>query len=298
MVEMDNGHGLESCEVPINQLKIAARSLSKGWADRLIEATSIIPSIQPKAPKLTPAQSKSSVKPAPSSSSIPKLFAKAGLLITLGPNNDNWHEDKGKLLNTVSRNGGIAVDDWCQLFNLEGKLSGGSRWILKKEEVTLLRDDVDRVFLLSDEFNRKPKYLMALALGIPCLSITWLHACDQAQEEKDWQPYLLPGGFCERLNARLSQLVDCDWGASPDHLEDIMGNPVPPKIFAGNTILCISPDFVPASKASRRNNTDLEKAYEASRMVPRIILCMGADCVEAVAEIAKASKALSERQLG
>ncbi len=29
-------------------------------------------------------------------------------------------------------------------------------------------------------------------------------------------------------------------------------------------------------------------------MVPRIILCMGADCVEAVAEIAKASKALHE----
>lgn len=70
-------------------------------------------------------------------------------------------------------------------------------------------------------------------------------------KEEDWQKYLLPAGLCESLDARVSQLVDLDWGNSSEHLREITGNKVPSKVFAGMRILCISPDYVPVPKARR-----------------------------------------------
>lgn len=126
--------------------------------------------------------------------------------------------------------------------------------------------------------------------------------------EKDWQPFILPAGYCDTLNARVTQLLDLNWGNSIEYLTEIMSNPVAPKIFAGKSVLCVAPEWVPvASKAVRRvggsslddircsdntflqNNSDNEKAKESARMVPRIILAMGAARVEAVPELKHAS---------
>ena len=70
-------------------------------------------------------------------------------------------------------------------------------------------------------------------------------------KEEDWQQYLLPAGLCESLDARVSQLVDLDWGNSSEHLREITENKVPSKVFAGMRILCVSPDYVPVPKARR-----------------------------------------------
>lgn len=61
----------------------------------------------------------------------------------------------------------------------------------------------------------------------------------------DWQPYLLPAGTSESLNARISQTVDLDWGNCKEFIEDIMDNQVPSKLFNGKTVLCLSPSFMP-----------------------------------------------------
>jgi hypothetical protein len=104
-------------------------------------------------------------------------------------------------------------------------------------------------------------------------------------------------------------MVDLDWGNCTDHLSDIMSNPVASKLFRNNSILCLGADFVPLTTKGKRvgpacysvqatridrtdfaqTTSDTEKAKEASRTVPRIILAMGAIRVEAVSEIKYAS---------
>ena len=49
----------------------------------------------------------------------------------------------------------------------------------------------------------------------------------------------------EILDARVSQYVDLDWGNSPAHLTDIMTYNVPPKVFRGKSLLCLSNDYLP-----------------------------------------------------
>ena len=68
----------------------------------------------------------------------------------------------------------------------------------------------------------------------------------------DWHAYLLPAGFSEHLNARVSQMVDMDWGNSIHYLTDVTANLVAPKVFADKSILCISPDFVPSKQKGKK----------------------------------------------
>jgi hypothetical protein len=63
--------------------------------------------------------------------------------------------------------------------------------------------------------------------------------------------YLLPAGTSEQLNARLSQIVDVDWGSSPDHIQEIMDNTAPLKLFNDLSILCVSPEFLPGKQGRR-----------------------------------------------
>lgn len=69
--------------------------------------------------------------------------------------------------------------------------------------------------------------------------------------ERDWQSYLLPAGTSERLDARITQMVDVNWGSCPENIHDIMGNRVPSRLFKDMDILLVSLDFVPM-KANRR----------------------------------------------
>lgn len=69
--------------------------------------------------------------------------------------------------------------------------------------------------------------------------------------EREWLSYLLHAGTSEILGARFTQMVDADWGDSPEHIRDVANNTVPSKLFADKNILCISPDFVQA-KANKR----------------------------------------------
>ena len=72
------------------------------------------------------------------------------------------------------------------------------------------------------------------------------------RKDLDWQPYLLPAGFSDHSNARVSQLVDLDWGNSKQHLTEITANLVPPKVFERRSILCISPQFVPCRQKGKK----------------------------------------------
>lgn len=57
--------------------------------------------------------------------------------------------------------------------------------------------------------------------------------------------------MCDKFEARVSQLVDLDWGNSTEHLGEIMKNPVASKLFEQKSVLCIGADFVPLPKAKK-----------------------------------------------
>jgi len=218
-----------------------------------------------------------------------KALNRTGLVVTLSPGNKNWEKIRENVMLAIKNNGGTVIEDWSCIFPMDGIHSNSNkRWVAVADDVQWVpKDGIQRVFLLADDANQKPKFLIALALGIPCLSFDWLHATVD-KGTKDWQPYLLPAGFCEPLDARVSQMVDLDWGNCTEHLGDIMSNRVASKLFRGNSILCLGADLVPLPKG-KRTTSDTEKAKEASRTVPRIILAMGAERVEAVSEIRFAS---------
>ncbi|KAF5373665.1 hypothetical protein D9758_000621 [Tetrapyrgos nigripes] len=149
---------------------------------------------------------------------------------------------------------GKLLSDWHDVIHLKGKKCT-QHWYIESKDVRWKGlEDIRRLYLVGDDTSQKAKFLFAIAIGVPCLSKEWLE--DEAQIH-EWNRYLLTQGYSDHLHARISQSVDLDWGNSVSHLEEIMDNPVPPKLFAGK--------FVSLTK---------------SVGIPHIILGMGARRVE------------------
>jgi hypothetical protein len=105
-----------------------------------------------------------------------------------------------------------------------------------------------------------------------------------------------------------SQRVNLGWGDKTQGLNDILVNPLASKLFWGKSVLCIGEDIFPILKrvstysrslvsklmSVEKNNSDSEKQKEPGRTVPRIVLAMGAELVEAVVDHRHASADLSE----
>ncbi|KAF7969897.1 hypothetical protein HWV62_25631 [Athelia sp. TMB] len=288
-VEVDDGDEIDVFNVDFRDFRIAGRTINKHWQDRGLDMDSIVPIIRPKSLKSTPSPSKASILSAASSKSRGKSLNKKGFVITMLASKEDEDPDEAreKITAVIKNNGGTIIDDWPSVVSMDGKHSNSNkRWVAVADDIRVkAKDGFNSVFLLANQPTTKPKYLIALALGIPCISLEWVQSMieQELNGPVDWQPYLLPAGCCQTLDLRVSQMVDCDWGNSSDQLKDIMDNPVASKIFAPLSVLCVGPDFVPAGKTKRANNK------ESSRAVPRIILAMGANRVEAVTEAKYAS---------
>ncbi|EKM55223.1 uncharacterized protein PHACADRAFT_184039 [Phanerochaete carnosa HHB-10118-sp] len=277
----DGGDGYKE-EVDTKDIMIPSRSVISKWADRTLTADQVVTLLRPKL-KQSPTPSKLS-EIASWSKSTKGMFARTGFILTTSPGMVDWDKERGGLETQIKSQGGHIFEDWCRVFSMEGMPSlGGKRWVLEKGEIKLEREELERVFLLADDACHKPKFLIALALGIPCVKFGWLYDSVAEMAEREWQPYLLPAGTSEQLNARISQTVDVDWGNCPEHVRDIMDNRVPFKLFGDMNILCILADIFPGKNPKRpQGNSDIDRSREAARMIPRILLCMGAARVEAV----------------
>lgn len=165
-------------EAHVSELKIANKTITYAWKDRTISPESIITVVDPIKLNSSPTPSKLSVLSAQSGrGSRLNFLAKTGLVVTLTAGNSNREEDKGKVVHDVKASGGVIIEDWASLIRMEGKHSyTNNRWVIGKNDVKWIgKDDIERVFLLADDANQKAKFLIALALGIPCLSVSWLH---------------------------------------------------------------------------------------------------------------------------
>lgn len=92
---------------------------------------------------------------------------------------------KKRLQEGITDQGGVCIEDWDDLFQLQGTVHE-RRWIWEKSEdinysrmqagkvSTRKRSTFDRVWVLADEPNKNTKYFTALALGVPCVSSRWV----------------------------------------------------------------------------------------------------------------------------
>lgn len=264
LVEVDDGEELEELEVNVQDIRITGRTISRQWQNRMLEPETIVPVVKPRSLKSTPSPSKGSLLSNPSTKGgRSKVLNRTGLVITMTPHKDNWEKEKERVVLAIKSNGGTVIEDWPQIISMEGRHSnGGKRWVGVSDEFRWIgSDNLQQVFLLADDANQKSKFLMALALGVPCLSFNWLFdtvekvsKCTDcsivfvdipSQGVKDWQPYLLPAGSSEKLLTRVSQMVDVEWGTCTEHLSDIMSNPVASKLFTKKSILCYGTEFIP-----------------------------------------------------
>ena len=104
---------------------------------------------------------------------------------------------KKRLQESITRQGGVYIEDWDDLLQLQGTFDDERRWIWEKSEdinysrmqtgrgITRKRSNIDRVWVLADEPNRNTKYFTALALGVPCVGSKWV---EDGVREADCSP--------------------------------------------------------------------------------------------------------------
>jgi len=170
--------------------------------------------------------------------------------------------------------------------------------VARLADVRYKEHGIRTVFLLADEPNQKPKYLVALGLGIPCVSTNWLLDCCQKHVLIDWNEYLLAAG--ESSRGLMSQRVNLRWGDKAQQLNGIYRDTYGSNsALLGWSVLCIGLELFPPGKPKnlKRLNSASDKQYESTRKLPSIMLAMGADQVEAVCELKHASHKITEYDL-
>ena len=172
------------------EIGISTKVINSTWQDRLVDPRSVVAAVRDIDVKATPSPSRSvtSLHSLSTNAKGPqqsyKFLQKAGLIVSLGSNTNDRTEDgksRSDILRAVRDSGGVVVDDLFKYLKMD-ILFSTHRWIIERDSVQWIGEpkELQRLFLIADNYNLKPKYLMALALGIPCLSIKWLYACLEA----------------------------------------------------------------------------------------------------------------------
>lgn len=171
-------------------LKVATPEIAKSWGDRTLdEGMLIVPGAEARpAPTPVPAKRKAGTVAASTGRGAGGKLAGFAFLLTL--KDKDISEIEGKKLDTeafrtmlqakIEGQGGVVADEWDELFTVRGR-NDAKGWYAEDDEAERLKyvgggkwPAVRKVFLLSGKVGMTPKYMMALALGVPCLSYQWI----------------------------------------------------------------------------------------------------------------------------
>jgi hypothetical protein len=157
-------------DIKVSGLKVQSRAIRSQWGDRTMNANEIVTLVS-RTKLETPTTSLRNS----SASLSKKVLFKVGIVVTLSVGRD-WEKEKDMITRIIKTHGGTVLDDWSDIFSLAGEYSfNKKRWVITSDNIGAeLKDNVHQVFLVSDAANAKPRFLTALALGIPCLSVEWL----------------------------------------------------------------------------------------------------------------------------
>ncbi|KAJ8610121.1 hypothetical protein MRB53_038728 [Persea americana] len=195
---------------------------------------------------------------------------------------DNDHESaKRVIIREIEENGGIVLEHgFDELFVSNALYDDHAD---KKHFTPELRikpecTSLGFVALISDRHSRRPKYLQALALGLPTLSHRWItDTLSKHQNEEDstqdWSRYLLPAGHSAYLNAIRSRTLHY-YNASEAGFASIIQQRAQP--FNGYKLLSVA-------KKGKTN-----EVREKQRIYSFLTLAMGAADVKSVADVSQA----------
>lgn len=159
-------------KVLLKHIRISHKDIVCSWRDRVLDSKKIVTSVAPIAKHLSHSPSKSSIRGGEG------ILSGTCVLSTVRASGPGWVEEKNRL-EAITKQVGARSVDVSQVIRLEGKYSANNnRYTLEHNDISWIGgNDIDRLFLVADECNLKPKFLIALALGIPCLSSAWLYEC-------------------------------------------------------------------------------------------------------------------------
>lgn len=187
----------------------------------------------------------------------------------------NHEEKKNAVMKAISENGGqILTNGFDGLFETTSKEDETSL------SITSAAENTGFLALIADEHSRKPKYLQALALGLPCLQGRWITACLSKGSFLDWKSYLLCAGqSTARDDATISRSLEPPYTADEATLESTFADRI--KSLKGKSVLLVV----------GKNKTD-----ERRKTFMFLTRALGPDRVGQVVDFAEARSKLLEAQ--
>ncbi|KAJ1310489.1 hypothetical protein OPQ81_007222 [Rhizoctonia solani] len=250
-------------------ISITTKTVGKSWGDRMLDEKLPVPSIKRKG----------TVAQAGTTSRAGSKLSGYAFVLTLKAEDvgvsekelDGW---KTRLRAKIEGQSGVVVDEWEELFAVRGKVDANG-WYAEEMALQYVGGnswpDVRKVFLLSGKMGTTPKYLMALALGVPCLSYKWVDEFLQ-DDTSQWMDALLPRGTSDFYQTEISQIVDSQLQSATDMVKTLLESKVTRKPFKGNSVLCI---FKRAKKIQ-------PEGIDKGKFYSRVACVMGASTVHLV----------------
>ncbi|KAL2845245.1 hypothetical protein BJY01DRAFT_263709 [Aspergillus pseudoustus] len=130
-----------------------------------------------------------------------------------------------------------------------------------------LRSGVEEVgfaCLIADKHSRRPKYMQALALNLPCLSDRWVEDCVAKNRVLDWDLYLLPAGESSYLNGATKSRVLTPYPTTKAKLSETVA--ARPNLLGGQSVILITSRNGKADEERRKAYIFLTYALGASRI--------------------------------
>ncbi|KAH6918497.1 hypothetical protein BKA70DRAFT_1394128 [Coprinopsis sp. MPI-PUGE-AT-0042] len=238
-------HDRKDVEAPLEDIRLSSKMIAAAWEDRRLEAESIVPHCQPGVSGQGTSSSRTNsgitavgVQDARAKKPAAKLLQGIAFLLSFGGKEDD--PQRNSLVSKIVKAGGKVVG-FDEILPAGGKYNKNNQsWHATRDQVQWRGDKtIGSLYLLASEATKRPKYLTALALGVPCVSHEWIETSLAHGELRDWRYYLLPHGQSDHLRKTISQMVDLKWGTDPAQLTDIMCNPVPFRLLEGEKILML-----------------------------------------------------------
>ncbi|KAB8199039.1 hypothetical protein BDV34DRAFT_231600 [Aspergillus parasiticus] len=98
-------------------------------------------------------------------------------------------------------------------------------------------EDVGFACLIADKHSRRPKYMQALALNLPCLSDRWIEDCVAQRQVIDWEMYLLPAGESSYLHGATKSRLLHPYPAMQARLPETIA--ARPNLLHGQSVLVV-----------------------------------------------------------
>ncbi|KAE8401132.1 hypothetical protein BDV37DRAFT_187669 [Aspergillus pseudonomiae] len=143
-------------------------------------------------------------------------------------------------------------------------------------------EDVGFACLIADKHSRRPKYMQALALNLPCLSDRWIEDCVAQRQVIDWEMYLLPAGESSYLHGATKSRLLHPYPAMQARLPETIA--ARPNLLQGQSVLVVM--------GRGKADEERRKAYLF------LTYALGASKVERVPDIKSARAVLDQDATG